>query len=213
MSLESLIGFGSGGAGLDAKLKATLTELQGLSFAVVAGATANTKMDIAAIRPEDTLKMVLQIADAGTATDQLSATTIVDCRATGTITVGTVVTTNAATVNAVVYTWKTSPVSGVTTDLAILGSPTLNAAQLAARINTYESARPAGAQVRATSDAAIVTITAVADGTGGNSKTLVGTTNVTASGATLSGGTATGGIKCTNSTASSKVVVVYFNKR
>lgn len=213
MSLHSLAGLGSGGAGLADALPKILKELQGLKFSVLSGAASNTKIDVAALRPEDTILMALQLADAGAATDRTASTTIAPVKATGTLTIATAVNGNTATVRGVVYTFRTTPTPGVLTDVALGGSNAANAANLAAAINYYESRQNAGAQVVASANAAVVTITAVAEGTGGNSIALVGTAStITASGATLAGGTSTGGILISAATTSSKVLLVWFDK-
>lgn len=214
MSLFSLKGLGSGGAGVADALPKILKELQGLKFAVLDGAAANTKIDLAAIRQEDTIALCLQLADAGGATDRTGVTTISSVKASGTLTMATVVNGNTAQVRGVTYTFRTTPVAGVLTDVQLAGTNADNAANLAAAINAYELRQNAGPRVVASANAAVVTITAVAEGTAPNAFTLVGTAStITASAATLTGGTDTGGISINAATTASKVLLVWFDKQ
>lgn len=223
MSLESLGNANS--LGNLVKLAAVLTELQGLKFTVVDGAAAGTKMNVAAMRAEDTIHLALKLDDVWAApTDDKANITIQPTKASGTITIaGNPVADETVTVNGVVYTWKAA---GALTDRRHVkitaGDNTAMAAALAAAINGYENrvetaltgdANHSGTIV-ATSALGVVTVTAVADGTAGNSITLVeASTNVTVSGATLAGGTATGGIKSTTDLSTSTLLLVWSDKR
>lgn len=214
MSLQSLSGLGIGGTGLSGQgadsLFAALREVQGLNISLLAGAGANTKINLAAIRSEDTIIGALN-NNAGTITDIKATLTIEDVRAKGTITfsTGATVANETITVNGKVYTAKAAPVVAnreflVTTTYADA------AASLAAAIN-YAEARSLN-EVVASAAAGVVTVTATAEGTGGNAIALAeAATNVALSGATLAGGTATGGIK--SSGATNQVILFWFNKR
>ena len=107
--------------------------------------------------------------------------------ASGTATVGAVVTTDLVTINATEYEFMTVPVSGGgTIGLPILGTAALNAAALAAAINANDP------MVKATNvvGSAVVTITAALAGAGGNSIVLTtsGSHIVVTGAGTLSGG-------------------------
>lgn len=107
--------------------------------------------------------------------------------ASGTATVGAVVTSDLITVNATEYEFMTTPVSGGgIIGLPILGTAALNAAALANAINANDP------MVKATNvvGSAVVTITAAASGAGGNSIVLTTSgSHIVVSGAgTLAGG-------------------------
>lgn len=204
---------GDGGVGLNDQAGKAIRELQGLNVTPVAGAAADTKIDIAAIRPEDTLVSVVESA-AGVFTDRTATTSIVDLRATGTLTIATVADGDTAEANGVVYTFMDAPTNRLhvpRTD----GDDDANAAALANAINSYERRYQEGwtePDISASVVGAVVTITAAVEGTGGNALTLAGTGGVTASGATLAGGSDTGGITCSDDTTGDSLLVVWFNK-
>lgn len=209
---------GDGGAHLNDQLRAAVKELQGLNVTAVAGAAAGTKMDIAALRAEDTLIAVLQ-GTSGTFVNDTANCTISSTTASGTVTIASVAADDTVTVNSVVYTFKASPAS--TTQVKWTnGNNNANAAALSAAINAHES-RYDGAKarvpaVKATVSNAVVTITALVDGTAGNSITLASSNGtrlaVTGSG-TLTNGTNTGGFTSTTNNASKDMLVFWFNKR
>jgi len=206
---------GDGGVGLNDQAGKAIRELQGMRVAIVAGASANAQINIAAIRTEDTVLSVIESA-AGVLTDRTSTTSIVDLRATGTITVGAVVADNTVTVRGVVYTYKAAPASLQQVKLT-LGDANANAAALAAAVNAYER-RYGGSGwtvplVLATVATNVVTITAVVEGTTANAYTIASNSaNAVASAATLAGGSATGGIKNSVDTTGDSLIVIWFNK-
>lgn len=212
MSLDSIAGIGPGGSGLDVpgpgSLPAVLKELQGLNVSILAGVGAGVANTLAAIRQEDTIIAALN-NNAGTITNVLGTTSIVDCRASGTITLATVATDATVTVAGLTYTAK-AVVTDPLTQFLNTGDDTADAAALAAAINARESHRTQ--QVIATSALGVVTVTAVAEGTGGNAITLakVGA-SITISGGTLAGGTSTGAIKVVGAT--NQVILIWFNKK
>lgn len=214
MSLQSLSNLGVGGAGLSGQsadsLFAILREVQGLNVSVIAGAGANTKLNLAAIRDEDTIIGALN-NNAGTITDIKANVTIEDLRAKGTITfsTGATVANETITVNGKVYTAKAAPVVA-NREFLVTAVFADAAASLVAAIN-YAEARALN-EVVASNLAGVVTVAAVVEGTGGNAITLTeAATNVALSGATLSGGTATGGIK--SSSVTNQVILFWFNKK
>jgi hypothetical protein len=213
MSLHAINSqLGRGGAKVADDLKSLFTELQGLTITKVAGASAGTKMDVAAMRDEDTLVFV---APTDTFTDDKANITIQDLKASGTVTYSVAPPANndTVTVNGVVYTHKTTPTAKYT-DMVLGATITAAATALRDAVNKYEAARFGGPQVVATSNAGVVTVKAAVGGTAGNAYTLAKSgTNIAVSGATLAGGTATGGFKSTTDLSTKTVLVVWFNKR
>lgn len=183
-----------------------LTELQGLKVHVLDGAASSTKINLADIRQEDTLAAVIEFT-AGVPYDRKAVTTIVDTRASGTLTLANVVANDTAVVGGVTYTFKATP-NPALNEVALGSSDTTRAAALAAKIMQRQ-----GNTLTATSAAAVVTIKSNAEGTGGNSVTIVGGARITASGATLAGGTTTGGLLIADDTSGNKVIVAYFDKK
>jgi hypothetical protein len=205
-------------------LLADLVEVQGRTMTVVTGATANTKINVAAMRKGDTLHNAIVFTDAGGAVaDDAANMTIQDTHATGTLTIsGNPVADETVTVNGNVYTWKAAANVKALNHVAITaGDNTAMAAALAAAINAYEARYQSQLHgdgwrtpaVSATSALGVVTVTALADGVAGNSITITeASTNVAASGATLAGGTATGGVKSTTDLSAKHVLLVWSNK-
>jgi hypothetical protein len=217
--------FSKGGSNLtDGTLKAILTELQGLRVSVLQGAAAGSKMDLAAIRVEDTIlsAIVSDNAAPGALADDAANLTIQATKAFGTITIsGNPVDGETLNVNGTTYTFKTTPTLG--THVKIAGTVTAMATALKTAINAHESRNieTFGAtgkntpQVVATSNAGVVTVTAVADGVAGNAIVLTeAATNVAVTGAgTLTSGTDTGGIKSTTNLTGKSVVLYWYNKK
>lgn len=179
-------------------LKQIVKELQGLKCVVVAGAVNGTKMNVAALRKEDTLVAVLGVLDAAgssnAAADDTANVTISETRATGTLTIsGNPVAAETFVVNGVTYTFRAA--GTLTNDRDILITPgdnTAMAAAVAAAVNAYENRRLSAGNwntpaVVASSNAGVVTFTSVVDGPG-NAPNVVGSdgdltvaTNLTAS--------------------------------
>lgn len=213
--------FGHGGVGYDKALADAVREQLGMRQAVVAGAAANTKMDIAAMRPEDTIlsAIVFNNSAAAAPVDDAANITIEDTRASGTLTAASVAADDSCVVNGVTYTFKATPTQRNHIKYTAGNTDAQDAALLAAAINAYEShydgAKALTPAVVATVNNNVVTVRALADGTAGNSIVLTGTpVRLAASGAgTLAGGTATGGIKSTTNHTGKTLLVTWFDKR
>lgn len=161
--------------GNPAELHKIVKELQGLRSTLVDGAAAGTKMNIAAMRDEDTILSAVILADTwAIPTDDTANITIQPTKASGTITVsGNPVDGETVTVNGTVYTWKNTPTARTHVKITA-GNNTAMATAMRDAINNYEnrvetrlhgdSARVGG--VVATSSAGVVTVTSVADGAG-----------------------------------------------
>ena len=202
MSLESLKKITSAGNLSDAL--PALIELQGLSFAVLTGAAANTKINLAAIRSEDTIVGAIMSA-GGVLSDIKAGVTIEDLRASGTVTVASPVANDTVTINGRVYTFVAAVTDPLSNQVLIGGSDTATAANLVAKVNYVEGSGP----LFAANALGVVTIKARAEGTGGNALTLASSngTRLAVSGANLAGGTATGGIKSTTNTTGNTVLL------
>lgn len=177
--------FGVGGAHLtDGTLKNAITELQGLTMSVFAGAAAGTAMAVAALRLEDTLIGALITTDAGgAAANDVGNMTIQDTRAFGTLTIsGNPVEGETFVVGDSTYTFKAVP-SALTDVKITAGNNTAMATAAAAAINANEARLTASGYrtptVSATSVAGVVTISSVVDGLG-NGVVLTGTAVVLA---------------------------------
>lgn len=106
-------------------------------------------------------------------------------KASGTLTLASVVATNTCVINGVTFTAIASGATG--NQFNVGGSDTATAENLAAAINASASAM-VNQHVRATSSGAVVTVSAKLAGVSGNAITLAGSTNITASGARLESG-------------------------
>jgi len=162
-------------------LHKAMQEIQGLNVSVVGGEAAATKMNVAALRSEDTLIAVLPMDVTTGLTDDTANCTISATKATGTLTMsGDPVADETFVVNGVTYTWKAVP--SLPTEVKIsTGDDNAMAAAVASVVNAYEARKVNGnwntAGVVASAASAVVTFTSVADGPGnGPVVTDVGTT-------------------------------------
>ena len=195
---------GSAGAPIPA-----IKELQGLRIDLVGAALANVPVPIDGMTENSVVVCALN-NDAGTITDVTDTISISDNKATGTLTLDTVVADETATVHDVVFTFKASP-SAVYNSVQLGATDTASAANLAAAINAYFSVPGSTyAKVTATSDAAVVTVKAFTPGEAGNAIALAGDTTITASAATLEDGDVASGVA--SSGATDQLIVFWFNK-
>ena len=208
---------GQGGAGMHTAAPGSAAEalkaLFGLKVSLIAGAAAGTKLNLADIRPGDVI-LAAHNNNSGAFTDVTASTTIDNPNATGTVTVGAATAGDSVTIAGLTYTLVapgTAIDAGDMTKLALVGGQTaaVLAGRLAALVNAREDNRTS--KVRASANAAVITLTAVEEGTVGNAVALAETGNTfTISGATLTGGTNTGGIKVN---ATTNQVVLYWLKK
>lgn len=187
-------------------------ELQNLNISLVSGAAASTKINIAAIRSIDTIaSAIYRTTVAGALVDDTANVTISDINAKGTLDLNTVIEGTIAIVNGVTYTFTPTPgVSYASVDLGANDDEA--AANLAAAINGVEGSPGQPNAFYAMAAADVVTIRARDEGVAGNAITIVGDTEITASGGTLSGGSATGGVESTTDTSAGQLTVFWFNK-
>ena len=208
---------GQGGAGMHTTAPGSAAEalkaLFGLRVSLVTGGAANAKLALADIRPGDTI-LAAHNNNSGAFTDVTASTTIDNPNATGTVTVGAATAGDSVTIAGLTYTLVapgTAIDAGDMAKLALVGGQTAAAlaGRLAALVNAREDNRTS--KVKASANAAVITLTAVEEGTVGNAVALAETGNTfTISGATLTGGTNTGGIKVN---ATTNQVVLYWLKK
>jgi hypothetical protein len=224
MSLESVPKVGQNG--VTAALRKILVEQQGLRIAVVAGAAAGTKMNVAAMRTEDTIlaALVEDTTSGVTSADDSANVTIQSTTATGTVTAASVSDGDTVTVDDKTFTFKTTVVADA--QIAIGADDTASATNLKNAVNAWQN-RYTGTLTRkpkviATSALGVVTLTAaatlnpaVADAAG-NAVVLLSSNGsrlaVTGSG-TLTNGTDTGGIKSTTNLTGKALLLFWYNKQ
>lgn len=184
MALENLGNAGDGGQGFHrgsrpGTAEAVLKELQGFNVAVLAGTTADTKIDVAAIRDTDTVLSCIEVAATTAAcTDRTANTTISSVKATGTLTFVSTVENDTFTINGVTFTVKdTANLDGKYTTVETGGTDNAMAANAATAINSYFSVPGTTTPVTAVANTNVVTLTATVDGPGsGPIVTETGTT-------------------------------------
>jgi hypothetical protein len=215
MSLQTVGSLGYGGEHLNTDLPKILIELQSLTISgPIAGAGSGVALPVAdkgGILIEDTLVKVLSVVTAtGVWTDQTAVASIVDLRASGTLTIGAVVAGDTVTVDGRVYTFTAIQMNN-STNLApgvvpIGVTAAVTAANLAQAINSQDDT------VIATAGANVVTVQAAATGVAGNAIGISASNGdvVAAPGATLAGGSATNAINIAAVTTGSQVFVVWF---
>lgn len=213
MALERVVSLGYGGGFLNDKLPKVIAELQGLTISGPhAGAAADAALElIEAPERTDTLLKVLMF-DTGVPSDITARTTIIDGRATGTLTLTDVVATNTAVVNGKTYTAVTFAANPTNAQVgpynfAVGADDTATAENLAAAINSADSTH-----VSAAADTGVVTVTYASAGPDGNAIPLVGSTNIVASGANLAGGTSAKGVTVSVDTTGNTVLVFWYKK-
>lgn len=169
-------------------LRAALAELQGGQVEVIDGAAAGTAMNVPLIRPEDTIVQAIVLTDTWSipVSDKANVT-IQQVKATATLTIsGDPVAGETITIGSSVYTWRATPTKMNEVKITA-GQNTTMATALAAAVNAYENryeSRLNGdgnriAKLVATSNAAVVTLTAVDEGFG-NAPQVTGTVTVLA---------------------------------
>jgi hypothetical protein len=211
MPLTSLNGLGYGGAA-GQRLNMVLQELQAVKTAVLTGAAAATAIALPTAEYTDTILSVIRFA-AGVPSDVTAEASIVDRRATGTLTLSGAVIGDLPVVNGKTYTAiAAQPAANSGANLPgtfqIGATDTATAANLAAAINARDSAT-----VIATANAAVVTIKAVAPGVGGNAIALGNVAHFTRSAATLAGGTATNAIVLSTTNTTGNQLLVQWAKK
>jgi hypothetical protein len=199
-------------------------ELQGQTVSLLDGDSAATKIDLAAIRLEDTVQSVLHYTAGAPLADLTSEVSISDTRATGTITLASVLAGDFVEVDGQRFEAIDGETDGANSGRANTGVYKFGlganddeaAANLKAAMEQfYGFQQPTGVNVSVLSN--VVTVQSRVEGAAGNATTLVESTSgarITLSGATLAGGTDTGGIELsTTDTTGDQLVVTWYNKR
>lgn len=200
--------------GFQKELKGVAKELQGLRCRIVSGAVAGTRMDVPGMDDDDTFVAVISRDANGQPTDRTAGVTMNSRRASGTITVGTAAAGDTVVVQGITYTLRASVPTSGGREVLIGGTANDTAANLAKVINDAERARANGPLVKATAATNVVTVQAVAKGTGGNAYTLAETgSSFTISGANLAGGDANGGFTSSDNLSGLAVEVWFFAKQ
>lgn len=177
-------------------LAQAVRELQGLNAIRVTGAAANTKINVAAMRTEDTVLYAEYVPTTFANPTVLSDLIIQDTRASGTVTFASAVNADTFAVNGITYTVKTTPTAD--THVLLGGTDAQMATKAAAIVNAKEKARNANnasaPQVIASSTGStgVLTFTSIADGAG-NGPIVTGTVTVLAA---AGSGTASATLTC-----------------
>lgn len=156
--------FGKGGKNLtDGTLYNIISELMGHRQITVAGATAATKIDVAAMKPEDTLESVINLADG---LDDTANCTIASVSAAGVITMTDVPTAaDTVTVNGIVFTFVAA--ATLEDEVTIGAGEEATGDNLADVMNAYNTNHPDTFNVTSVSDGSgAVTCTSIPDGVG-----------------------------------------------
>ena len=209
---------GPGGTGFQGEgpdsAAAALIELQGLNIDILTGATADTKIDVAAIRSEDTILAAHeQDGTSGLLVDITGNMSINTLYATGTLTAATIIAGSECGVAGQTYTFQAgAPITYGQVEVGADDSGSI--ANLKAAINAYEtSIERGGAQVVATNATNVCTVTAAAEGAAGNAITLTTVdATIVVSGAVLAGGSDTGGVQSSSDTSADSIVLYWYNK-
>lgn len=214
MALEVLNGIGYGGPE-GQRLNRILQQLQSRKTEVLAGAAATTQINVTGMEDDSQIESVIRYV-TGTPSDITAEAVPVNRRAKGTLTLTGIVAGDRVSVDGVEYTAVAN--SGAPAQsgqlaprqFAVGGSNNATAANLAKAINAYSN------NVTATVATNVVTVTAVAKGTGGNAIALDVTNSgghATRSAATLAGGVNTGGFTLsTTNTTGNQLVVTWMKK-
>lgn len=202
-------------------VQGAVRELQGYTVTLLAGAAIDTKIDVAAIREEDTILSVIHNT-AGTLADLTSEAYVFDIKATGTAALASLVAGDQVVISGKIFQAVTGTTPGNggegsagTWYFGIGANDTESGENLAAVVNHRFGLIPGG--VTATESTGTVTLKAVQEGTVGNAITLTESTSgarITLSAATLTGGTNTGGIALdTTDTTGDQLLVSWYNRK
>ncbi len=205
-------------------VQGAVRELQGQTVSLLAGDSAATKIDLAAIRLEDTVQSVLHHTASAAIADLTGEVSIFDTRATGTVTLVSVVAGDFVEVDGQRFEAIDGETLGANSGRANTGVYKFglgaNDNEAAANLNAameqfYGFQNPTGVNSSVATN--VVTVQARVEGAFGNAITLVESTSsarITVSGATLTGGTDTGGIELSGTdTTGDQLVVTWYDKR
>jgi hypothetical protein len=210
--LQKINWLGFGGAGIPTSLPRAIAELQGQTFSLLAGAGANTAIAVPGIEAYDTVQKAL-LFSGGAFSDITANVTVIDRRATGTLTIGTGVTIgDVVTVNGKSY--SIAAAASITTNFAA-GSVGIGIDNNSTATALAQAIMSGDSSLTCSVTNNVITVQNRVSGTVGNTVTLdVSQSNghVTRSGATLAGGTATQGIKVSSDTTSGQIILIWWSK-
>jgi flagellin len=210
--LQKINWLGFGGTGMPEALPRAIAELQGFTVSgPLAGVGANTVIAIPGIDPWDTVIKAL-LFTAGVPSDITANVSIVDRRASATLTLTGVSVGDSVSVNGKTYTFTSAP--AITVNLAPnqigLGvSDAASAQALAIAIMSGD------ATLTAVANNNVVTVYNSTPGSAGNGAAISAAGSnghIVASGATLANGSDTTGIKISTATTGNTVILFWFNK-
>lgn len=165
-------------------------ELQGLRVDMAMGGPPGTVMTLPGLKEKSKVLAALSFDGSGAfSADIGQSLTFHPGKASGTLTLNSVVEDETATVHDIIFTFKDNP-GPEYTEVQVGATDAESAANLADAINAYFAplAESGYLRVTAEADAAVVTVTAWDSGTASNAIALAGSAQVTASAATLEGG-------------------------
>ncbi len=203
-------------------VQGAVRELQGYTKSLLPGNSVDTKIDLAAIRAEDTIVSVLHNT-AGVLVDLTVEASVSDIRADGTITLASVVAGDTVTIGGQVFEAVAGDGFGANSGRANTGifkfgigvSDTESGTNLRDAINEYFGLQANG--VTATRVAGVVTVVSTLEGAVGNATTLVENTSgttIVVDNATLTGGTDTGGVQLDSTdTTGDQLIVEWYNRQ
>lgn len=213
------LGAGSGLHGSDPDIVNAVKELQGLRIANLAGDSAAAKLDLAAIRAEDTI-LSATLIDTGAASgagvvEDTAQFSITDIKGNGTLTFVSAIATDVFEINGVDFT-VVAVETGAMTDVLVGSTDTEMGEFAVAKIDAYLASIPGSAESPAwtvTEAVGVVTVTATLEGAAGNAITISSVdSTITADNATLTGGSDTGGVQSSTDTSNKDVFLVWFDK-
>jgi hypothetical protein len=210
--LQKLNWLGFGGTGIPEALPRAIAELQGFTISgPLAGVGANAFIAVPGIDPWDTVMKAL-LFTAGVPSDITGNVTIVDRRASATLTLTGVAVGDTVSVNGKTYTFVSAP--AITVNLAPYQIP-LGVTDAASATSLAVAVMSGDATITAVPNSNTVTVYNKTPGTAGNGAAVsVAGSNghIATSGATLANGSDTQGIRISTATTGNTVVLFWYNK-
>jgi hypothetical protein len=209
--LQNIARLGFGGLGIPTEMPKAIAELQGLTVNVLTGVAANTQIAVPGIEAWDTILTAIMFA-GGVPSDITGNASIVDRRASATLTIGAVAAGDSITIAGKTYFFVSGP-SAIgslnPSEIPVLPTAAGIATTMANVIMSNDS------RLYASAAGSVVKVFWRVLGAVGNAATLsVANSNVhvTASGANFAGGTDTQAVSFNSDTTGNKVLLAWYNK-